>query len=323
MSSGRHHFMRNLLAVGIAGAGVFEGMVYKYFQETFLRKDPDPGEETSPATPAHYRRYHAQKRAALPDLDSLPMQIVEIRSHDGICLRGRLYKVKENNDKVALCCHGFHASGINDMARFVNMYRHFGCDFLIISQRAHEMSDGKYITFGVNEHRDGIAWCEKLRGLYGEDVQILIHGLSMGAATVLMMAGSSLLPANVKVCVADSPYDDFYLESDHVLKARFPQETIRQLMLANMSLFTEKLCGFRLKEAAPIEAVRHARIPILFIHGAGDDFVPCEMGKRLFRECTSEKELFLVEGAAHVCSFTEEPEEYEKRFANFCGRFVK
>ena len=287
-----------------------------------MRKDPKPGEEDSPATPAHYRKYHAQRIAAMADLNALPMQIVEIRAHDGVCLRGRLYRVKENNDKVALCCHGYHASGIVDMARFVNMYSRFGCDFLIISQRTHEMSDGKYITFGCNEHRDGIAWCEKIRELYPEDVQILLHGLSMGAASVLMMAGSSALPDNVKVCVADSPYEDFYLEADHVLQATVPYEKVRQVMLANLSLFAEKLCGFRLKDVSPIKAVRHARVPVLFIHGTGDSLVPCGMGKRLYEACSSQKDQLLIQGAAHVCAYSEAPEEYEARFMDFCGRYI-
>jgi len=322
MGRNKNHLLRNLLAASVVGAGVFEGVLYKFFQDTFLRKDPDPSEETDQATPECYRRFHAQKRAALADLEKLPMEMLEIHSQEGFCLRGRLYRVKEYNKKVVIAFHGFHASGINDMARFVNMYTHLGCDFLIISQRAHELSDGKYITFGVNEQTDGIRWCRKIQEIYGEDVQILIHGLSMGAATVLMMAGNSALPQNVKACIADSPYDDFYLEADHVYGEKIFSEQLRKVMLKNMNLFTQTLAGFRLQDAAPINAVKNAKIPVLFIHGTADDFVPCEMGQRLYDVCPGEKEQFLVEGAAHVCSFTEAPEAYEEHFLAFCRKYL-
>ena len=322
MGKNGNHFVRNILGLCAVGAGAFEGIMYKIFQDTFLRKDPDPAEETDPATPLHYRRYHEQKRNALADLEKLPTQMLEIRSHDGLCLRGRLYRVKEYNKKVVIAFHGYHASGINDMARFVNMYSRMGCDFLIISQRAHELSDGKYISFGVNEQQDGIGWCRKIIELYGEDVQILIHGLSMGAATVLMMTGNASLPENVKACIADSPYDDFYLEADHVFKDKVASEQVRKAMLVNMNLFTKTLIGFRMEEAAPIQAVRVAKIPVLFIHGTGDDFVPCEMGQRLYEACTAQKEQFLVEGAAHVCSYSEAPEAYEERVSDFCRKYL-
>ena len=323
MARKKHHFLKKLLLTSAVGAGVFEGINYRVLMEKFTRKDPDPAEETDPRTPAHYRRFHAQKREALPALDRLGGSVVEIRSHDGLGLRGRLYRVKENNDKVALLVHGYHASGMNDMARFVHMYTRLGYDFLIISQRAHEMSDGKYISFGVNEHRDGIGWCEKIRELYGNNVRIVIHGLSMGAATVLMMSGSAMLPPQVKACVADSPYDDMYLEADHVIQAKITSEKVRKVLLENMSLLTNAVIGFRLQEAAPIQSVKHARIPILFIHGTGDDFVPCEMGQRLYEACSGEKEQFLVKGAAHVCSYTEAPEEYEKHVSTFFKKYVR
>ncbi|MBQ9063850.1 MAG: alpha/beta hydrolase [Blautia sp.] len=305
-----------------AVCGVFAAFMIKIFRDTFLRKDPDPNEETDPKTAEHYRHYHKQKREALPKLNSLPMDKLEIVSSDGITLRGRLYHVKDYNKKVVIAFHGFHASGVNDMARFVNMYERQGYDFLIISQRAHEFSDGKYITFGVKEHQDGIRWARKIIDIYGDDVQIVIHGLSMGGATVLMMSGASTLPANVKCCVADCPYDNFANEADYVFSSSIKADWLRKLMVSCMSILTTAADGFKLYEASPIDSVKHALIPILFIHGTGDDFVPCSMGQHLYEECTSPKEQFLVEGAAHVCSYTVAPEEYEKHFEEFCRKYI-
>ena len=320
-----HKLRRRILILGsviAALTGVYAAVIVKIFRDTFLRKDPDPNEETDPKTEECYRRYHAQKREALPKLNSLPMTELEITSADGITLRGRLYKVKDYNKKVVIGFHGFHASSINDMARFVNMYEKEGADFLLISERTHERSDGKYITFGVKEHLDGILWARKIIDLYGDDVQIIIHGLSMGAATVLMMAGSSTLPPNVKCAVADCPYDNFAHEADYVFSGIIKWDPLRAMMVRTMSLLTKYLDGFTLTEASPIESVRHPMVPILFIHGTADDFVPCYMGQKLYDTCTGEKEQLLIEGAAHVCSYTDAPEKYEESFHNFCGKYI-
>ena len=311
-----------VLSILAALCGAFAAVMLKIFRDTFLRKDPDPNEEFDPKTEECYVRYHRQKREALPKLNSLPMEQVEITADDGVTLRGRLYHVKDYNKKVVLACHGFHANGINDMARFVNMYERMGFDFLIISQRAHELSDGKYITFGVKEHRDGIRWARKIVDIYGDDVQIVLHGLSMGAATVLMMTGSSTLPPNVKCCIADSPYDNFEKEADHCFKGIIKYDPLRNLMVKTMSLLTTAADGFKLSDAAPIEAVKHATVPILFIHGTGDTFVPCYMGQADYEACCSEKEQLLIPGAAHVCSYTEAPEEYEEKFEGFCRKYI-
>ena len=320
-----HKLRRRILILGsviAALCGIYAAVVIKIFRETFLRKDPDPNEETDPKTEECYRRYHAQKRALLPKLNSLPVTELEITASDGVTLRGRLYKVKDYNKKVVIAFHGFHASGINDMARFVNMYEREGADFLIISQRAHEYSDGKYITFGVKEHQDGILWVRKIIDLYGDDVQIIIHGLSMGGATVLMMAGSSTLPPSVKCCVADCPYDNFAHEADYVFSPIIKWDSLRSLLIRTMSLVTKWCDGFTIAEASPIESVTHPMVPILFIHGTADKYVPCYMGQKLYDTCAGEKEQLLVEGAAHVCSYTDAPELYEEKFHDFCGKYI-
>ena len=311
-----------ILSILAALLGAFAAAMAIIFKNNFLRKDPDPNEEFDPKTEECYRRYHAQTRAALPKLNSLPQEKLEILSHDGFRLRGTLYHVKDYNKKVVIAFHGFHANGINDMARFVNMYERQGFDFLIISERTHGDSEGKYITFGAKEHLDGIRWARKIIDIYGDDVQIVLHGLSMGGATVLMMAGSGTLPPNVKCCVDDCGYDTFVNESDHVFSSAIKSQWLRSLMIRCMSFLTQQIAGFRLTDASPIESVRHAVIPILFIHGTNDAFVPLRLGQNNYDACTGPKEQFLAAGAAHVCSYTEKPEEYERHFEDFCRKYI-
>jgi len=311
-----------VLSVIAAVTGILAALFIKLFRSILLRRDPDPGEKENPKASPAFLRFHAKNREALPELNSLPSEQIEITSADDFTLRGKLFHVKDYNKKVVIAFHGYHSGGVGDMAQFVHMYRNQGYDFLLVSQRTHEDSEGKYITFGVKEHQDGIRWVRKIIDIYGDDVQIVLHGVSMGAATALMMAGASTLPPNVKCCVADSPYDTFENVARPILKARVKYDQIITLIIKLANVLTMLLDDFSLSDAAPIDSVRHAFIPVLFIHGTADSLVPCALGQHLYDACSSPKEQFLTEGAGHVCSYIDYSEEYESRFEEFCRKYI-
>ncbi len=311
-----------LLSIAAAVTGVLAAIMIKLFRDTFMRRDPKPGDEESLKDKPALLRFHAKNREALPELNDLPADQIEITSADDLTLRGKLFHVKDYNKKVVIAFHGYHSGGARDMAHFVHMYRSQGYDFLLVSQRAHENSEGRYITFGVKEHQDGIRWVRKIIDVYGDDVQIVLHGVSMGAATALMMAGASTLPPNVKCCVADSSYDTFENVARPVLKAGFKNDQIVALILKLTNVITMLLDDFCLSDASPIDSVRRSFVPVLFIHGTADGLIPCSLGQRLYDECASPKEQYLAEGSDHLCSSTDFPEEYERRFEEFCRQYI-
>jgi len=249
--------------------------------------------------------------------------LVHIKSRDGLVLKGRLYKKQKNKPRaVIIAVHGFHSGGLRDMGRFADMYSRNGFDYLIISQRSHFDSEGKYLTFGAKESRDVLDWVNIVRRIYSPDIPITLHGVSMGAATVLIAAGihENLVDENSKpniiCCIADSPYDDIISQVEYLLGERgnITKKAAIGLFKAIMRLKAK----VNVRDASPITSMANIKLPIMFIHGEDDRYVLPENSVRLYKACNSNvKELLLVEGAGHVCSYVLKPYEYEKAFVSF------
>ncbi|WP_231293218.1 alpha/beta hydrolase [Sporosarcina sp. P33] len=148
----------------------------------------------------------------------------------------------------------------------------------------------------------------------GPDTEVVYHGLSMGAATVLMASGEQL-PKQVKASIADSPYQSVYRLFAYQLDRMFHLPAFP--LLDNMSLLTNAKAGYSLREADALGAVRRATVPILYIHGQADTFVPTDMTKELYAMTKSETELILVDGANHGEAFVMERVAYKKTVAGF------
>ena len=249
--------------------------------------------------------------------------LVHIKSRDGLVLKGRLYKKQKNKPRaVVIAVHGFHSGGLRDMGRFADMYSKNGFDYLIISQRSHFDSEGEYLTFGAKESLDVLDWVDIVRKIYAPDIPIILHGVSMGAATVLIAAGiyDNLVDDNSKpniiCCIADSPYDDIIGQIEYLLgeRSNITKKIAIGLFKANMRLRAKANAS----DASPITSMANIKLPIMFIHGEDDRYVLPENSVRLYKACNSNvKELLLVEGAGHVCSYVLKPYEYEKAFVSF------
>jgi fermentation-respiration switch protein FrsA (DUF1100 family) len=203
------------------------------------------------------------------------------------------------------------------MAKF---YHDKGWNVFLVDHQAAGMSEGKYIGFGYHEYRDCLQWLDFLNNHFGKDIQIVLHGVSMGSATVMMMAGSGRLPENVKFVVADCGYTSAYNQFVHNAKGmHVPSFPV--INVANF--FNRAISGFDFKDASPIDAVKKISVPIAFVHGANDDFVPTHMVNELFEACTSgHKELLIVDGAGHAESYLTDNESYENLINGFAEKYL-
>lgn len=282
-----------------------------------MERDDTKARQTSESCEERDREYVRQSEICMEEYelnDPDQYELVTIEAEDGVSLEGRLYRADSGNG-VVLAMHGYHSGGLREMARFVPMYQRLGLDFLIISQRCHEGSGGTAITFGVREKGDCLYWCRFLASRY-EGLPILLHGLSMGASTVLLAAGDASLPTSVRGVIADSPYTSIYDQTEHLMRDR--AKPIRKLALAYLKRGAKRRYGFSLDTAAPIRTVRSIRIPTLFVHGTADRLVPFAMGEALYEACRApHKKLLAVEGADHVRSYLREPERYEACVSTF------
>ncbi|WP_068675622.1 alpha/beta hydrolase [Oceanobacillus sp. Castelsardo] len=243
----------------------------------------------------------------------------EMKSYDGITLKGYFLPAKEPTNKTVVFAHGYLGRA-SDMGLFGQHYvEELGYNMFTADMRGHGESGGDYIGFGWHDRLDLIDWVNRVVDELGDDTEIVLHGLSMGAATVLMASGEEL-PDNVKAIVADSPYtsvnDLFAYQLDRMFKLpEFP-------ILPTTGLITNIKAGYNIKEASALEQVKKAEVPILYIHGGSDTFVPTSMTKELLKNTKSEAELMIVDGANHGESIILERDKYLDTLTRFLDKYV-
>ena len=246
--------------------------------------------------------------------NAMPYERIGIRSHDGLRLCGRWYHQRDGAP-VAILFHGYRGTPSRDFSGGMQMYLDAGFNLLLIEQRAHCGSEGHVITFGVKERLDCLAWIDCVRARCGEQVPILLAGISMGASTVLLASGMRL-PKNVVGIVADSP---FTTPKEIMRKVAKDLKLPPRIIYAFLWLGARIFGGFRPADADTVEAVRHSPVPILIIHGEDDRFVPCEMGRRIAAVGPA-AELHTFPHAGHGLSFLIDRARYERITAAFLAR---
>lgn len=249
-----------------------------------------------------------------------PSEHVTIRSRDGLTLHGDLFLSENPSKRTVILCHGYTSCGMNDCPTMAEYFMERGYNALIVDHRSHGKSEGQYVGFGILDRFDCLKWIEYVIGRLGDESEIVLYGVSMGASTVLMASGSDELPANVKAIISDcaftSPYDVF----KHILKRDYHLPP-RPIMDINERMCREK-AGYGFRDYSTLDAVKKAPCPILFIHGKEDKFVPTEMTLKNYEACTGEKKLLLVENAGHAASLYENKELYENTVTEFLNAYL-
>lgn len=238
-----------------------------------------------------------------------------IMSGDGLRLHGTWFPNGDCN-KVVICFHGYTSQGMKDYIGLSGYYLKNGYSMLLVDERAHGESEGKYIGFGCLDRLDALKWINWVLRKCGEDVEILLHGTSMGAATVLMTS-SLEIPPQVKGIVSDCAFTSPKEVFTHVLKSMYHMPAFPTMQLAE--LLNRKFSGYGLDECNAAREVKKAKVPILFIHGSGDTFVPCNMCETMYENCAAPKKKLIIEGAAHAECYYKDTDAYENALTEFIG----
>lgn len=248
----------------------------------------------------------------IKEMEAIPCEWVTITADDGTKLWGRYYHVRDGAP-LQLQFHGYRGSALRDFCGGNKLVRELGHNSLVVDQRAHGRSGGRTITFGVKERRDCLRWVEYACRRFGEETPVFLSGVSMGAATVLMAAELEL-PGNIRGIVADSPYSSPEAIIRKVCRDRgFPPRLVFPFLMLGAWMFG----GFDLRSASAVEAVRHARVPILLIHGEDDRFVPCDMSREIYDACVSEKQRVTFPDAGHGISYIVDTARYNAAVTAF------
>lgn len=244
-----------------------------------------------------------------------------IISDSGYKLTGYLLKAEGESKTYLFGAHGYRSYGKKEFCGVAQYYIKRGINVFIPDHVASGESEGTHCTFGYNEVRDCMKWLSYMKNTFGEDIDIILHGVSMGCATVTMMGGREDLPENVKMIVADCGFTTAKAFFDY--KLRDLGVPPRGLIEA-VDRVHKKRQGFSFDDLKPVEAVKNARVPMLFVHGAEDKLVPCFMVKELYEACGSEhKDLLIVEGADHAQSYKVDKELFEARLDKMLGLINK
>lgn len=248
------------------------------------------------------------------EVRAMPYEEMSVISFDGLTLRGRYYEFAPGAP-IELMFHGYRGNAERDLSGGVQRCFALGRSALVVDQRCSGRSEGRTITFGINERRDCLTWLELMLKRFGPEVKIILTGISMGAATVMSVADQPL-PDNVLGILADCGYSS---------AREIIQTIIRQMGLpVGPSYFFVKLGArifgrFDLEQTSPVAALKHATVPVIFFHGEDDAFVPCRMSRSCYEACTTRKMLVTIPGAGHGLSYPVAPERYLQALRDFFG----
>lgn len=285
-----------LLVLSYAGYWIaFYNPVHRHQETLVIRRRQDP--------------------ACLDDLcrtmASRSFEPVQITAHDGTRLSGKWYAAGDG--PIYILFHGYRGSGVRDFCAIHGICMALGVSALVVDQRAHGMSGGNTMTFGIRERFDCRDWARYVSERFGTDRKVYLCGVSMGAATVLMASGLPL-PENVAGIIADCPYSaPGAIIRKVIADVRFPPWIFYPFVVLG-ALFFGHFC---LWQESALRAVAKTDIPVLLIHGSEDKYVPPEMSAAIYEQCGGKRYLEIFPGAGHGgCSVTD-PARYEKILRSF------
>ncbi|GAA0095058.1 alpha/beta hydrolase [Clostridium perfringens] len=249
--------------------------------------------------------------------NSASKEDITLKSFDGLNLTSTLIMNENPTNKFIVLVHGVSICYVGSLKYFDIFYRN-GFNILIVNQRRHGKSEGKYSTYGFYEKYDVNMWIEYLKSRFGNDIILGLHGESMGAGTVM-----ETIPLNdsIKFVIEDCGYSNFHeligFQITHAYKNRLVRKILRpSLIFANFFMKTK--AKFSMKKIVPIDIVSSTSLPMMFVHGKEDYFVPWYMAVDLYKAKTKGyKELYLVEGAKHAEALEVNKILYEKKIMTF------
>lgn len=243
-----------------------------------------------------------------------------ILAPDGIKLHAYYVNAAQPTAKTAVIVHGYTDNSIR-MMMIGYMYNHeLNYNILLPDLRYSGLSEGTAIQMGWLDRKDVMQWMEVAHAIYGDSTRMVIHGISMGAATTMMVSGEPQ-PAYVKCFVEDCGYTSVWDQFSKELKGQFGLPRFPLMYTTDWLCHIEYGWGF--KEASAMKQVARCHLPMLFIHGDKDDFVPTQMVYQLYEAKPEPKELWIVPEADHARSYLLYPEEYTHRVKTFVNPYMQ
>lgn len=250
-----------------------------------------------------------------------------IVAQDGRKLHAVFAAADEPTDKTAVIIHGWTDSAVR-MMRYGYLFQHdLGYNMFLPDLNGHGLSEGKYAQMGWLDRLDVMEWLDVANNIFAPtdslgrktaDTQMVIHGTSMGAATAMCVSGEPQKPF-VKAYIEDCGYTSVLDE----VSGDQHEQSLMQLVIPLASWWCGILHGWTFSEASPLKMVSKCQLPMFFIHGDSDTFVPTWMVHPLYEAKPEPKELWLAPGSEHARSYFDYREEYTQRVQNFLKKYIR
>lgn len=243
----------------------------------------------------------------------IPGREVTVTSRDGLPLAGHWYPVRRPK-RVVIAMHGWRSSWSRDYCLIADFLREEDCSVLYAEQRGQGGSGGEAMGFGGAERHDCLDWVQWVNAHGCDQLPVYLCGISMGATTVLM-ASALALPENVRGIIADCGFTSADEIWEHIARDNLHMAYHLRRPLARRLYETKH--PSEVFDYSTEDALRHAKVPVLFIHGTADRFVPVEMTYRNYLACAGPRELLVVPGAEHGMSYLKDRGKYEDTVRDF------
>ena len=303
-------------AVG-ALAVVIAAVIGRFYRIAFVRNKEEHSDINALGKP--WGTYLEQITEGIEWLQENATDTAHIESFDGLRLFAWVVEQEKARGTV-LMCHGYRSRGFLDFSCAFRFFYEQGLNLVVIEQRACGNSEGNVITFGIKESRDVSSWVDWVQARFGKDMPIILAGVSMGCASVIMSVANGL-PDSVKGIVADCGYTSAWRQLAHVLKRDYRLPPFPILHLVNF-LFKRRT-GCDLCTPDTLSILAECDIPVLFIHGGADRFVPTDFSVEGWRACAADKDILIVEGAAHATSSIADPKRYQEKVEAFLDQILR
>ena len=274
--------------------------------------------------PGSYEYMHSKYPFITPWLDSLQttgaLRDTFIINRAGRQLHAMFASAAKPTDKTAVIVHGYTDNAIR-MLMIGYLYNNdLNYNILLPDLQDNGLSEGPAIQMGWKDRLDVLNWMNIANDIFGKRTQMVVHGISMGAATTMMVSGEAQQPF-VKCFVEDCGYTSVWDEFSFQLKDMFGLPEF-PLMYTTSWLCNAKY-GWNFQEASSLEQVKKCSLPMFFIHGDADTYVPTRMVYPLYEAKSEPKELWIVPGATHAMSYKDYPQEYTERVKKFVGKYIR
>ncbi len=308
-------------AIGLGTVAIAEVAIHGYldvmYKETipqglFKRKLFDPNEPSRVA-------FHEHIDKSCEWINEQNIENIDLQSSRDYTLKGYYLPADNDSKKFVILSHGYRSNHWGDPANFVKFYHENGYNVLSVDHVASGESGGDYVGFDYFESEDLLLWVDYVIGRFGDDIKIMLHGVSMGAATVCKC--SSKVQSQVKLIISDCAYTGAKQQFTSVVESVGIKKAT-PVLVNTFNAMNKAFAGYDLKDTDVLHDLKNSKVPMLFVHGGDDTFVPTKMVYELYDACGKDKDLLIIEGAKHAQSFMTDEETYKAKIIEFTSKYI-